>query len=457
MLDPYAIRRLSGFGGTNPADGFMLPVDNVDDIFGVLDLAKKSGRKVVSRGGGRSYGDAAIAREALVLDLTPMNRVVSFNPESGVIECEAGMTLEDLWHATIESGWWPPVVTGTMHITLGGALAMNVHGKNHWRAGSFAEHVLSYRLVDGALADHHITRDRDEFHEIPGSAGLMGVITHVTLQLKKVESGNLQVGCFRTRTWRETLDSLDNLAQSNDYAVGWVDMFSRPLGRAVLHSGSYVDGGDGLSVEDQDLPPTVFGVPKSLIPKALRWFQNRPMRRLMNAAKWRFSKNNASFRQSLVEFSFLLDYVPGWESMYGNHGFIQVQPFVPFLTAEEVFEALTRIQQVHKCESTLAVVKRHRADSSLWGYALDGFSLAMDFSATNQAIEMAEEMQEVVVQGGGQFYWAKDSTLSPGQFEIMWSEEKRTQFQAAKGRWDHDHLFTSDLAERVGLIEPRYP
>jgi len=457
MLDPYAIRRITGFGGVSPADGYLISANNVDDVLVALDLAKRSGRRVISRGKGRGYGDVATLQEGVVLDLTPMNRVVHFDEETGLIECEAGMTLAELWRATLGSGWWPPVVTGTMHITLGGALSMNVHGKNHWKAGSFAEHVVSYRMVDGALADHLITRDKEEFCEIPGSGGLLGVITHVTLQLKKIESGDLSVTSYKTRSWPETLASLDALAQANEYAVGWVDMFSRPLGRAVLHSGDPVGGGEGLSVEDQELPAKIFGFPKSMIPKVLRLFQSRPMRRLMNSAKWHLAKDNSTFRQSLVEFSFLLDYVPGWETMYGRTGFIQIQPFVPLLTAEEVFEAMSKIQQVRKAESTLAVVKRHRADPSPWGYALDGFSLAMDFPATPNTLDMAEEMQEVVVQGGGQFYWAKDSTLTADQFETMWPVEKRERFLDAKRRWDPDHLFTSDLAERVGLVQPRYP
>src|SRR5690348_11868432 len=147
FLPPDRIARACGFGMAACADGYLYRPTTADEIAGVFDLARRSGRKVVLRGAGRSYGDAAILPEQIILDISGMNRLIQWDPETGLIEAEAGFTIEDLWRTGLPDGWWPPVVSGTMFPTLAGALSMNIHGKNNFAVGTLGEHVVELDVV----------------------------------------------------------------------------------------------------------------------------------------------------------------------------------------------------------------------------------------------------------------------------------------------------------------------
>jgi decaprenylphospho-beta-D-ribofuranose 2-oxidase len=160
----------------------------------------------VLRGAGRSYGDASTGSECLVLDNARMNRILSWDPATGIIEAECGATIEDLWRLVLEDGWWPPVVSGTMYPTLGGALAMNIHGKNNFCAGTLGEHVLEMEVLTAAGEVRRLSPADPLFANIISSAGLLAMITKVKLQMKRVRSGDLRECCrWRQRTGMSNL------------------------------------------------------------------------------------------------------------------------------------------------------------------------------------------------------------------------------------------------------------
>ena len=459
MLPREKIRELTGFGMASKADAYLFSVTSVDEIRRALEAAVGARRQVILRGAGRSYGDASILPEAVAIDLTTMNQVLAWNPETGVIDCEPGVTIEQLWRHCLPCGWWPPVVSGTMFVTLGGALAMNIHGKNNFKVGTLGDHVLE---VDCMLADGSIRtfKPRDGYFEsVVSSAGTLAIFTRIRLQMKAVQSGMLNVYAESASNWEDQFDLFESNAEIADYMVGWVDCFAKGkhAGRGQFHAAWHDQEAsrDTLLEESQDLPANILGVfPKRHVWRILRIVNNPIGVRLLNLAKYYSSRliGNRSFhRQSLVAFSFLLDYVPDWRNSYLPDGFIQYQSFIPTERAHEVFR-----RQIELCHSShyvpyLGVLKKHRPDNFMLSHGVDGYSLALDFPATPrrwpELLDLAHRMNNLVREAGGRFYLAKDSTLRPEDYT-----EAATRLKIAKDALDPDGLFSSSLAERIGLV-----
>lgn len=444
-------------------DGYVFRPKTVDEVLEVFETARSLGRRIVLRGSGRSYGDAALLSEELVLDIREMNQIVEWDPATGVIEVEGGFTIEDLWRTALPDGWWPPVVSGTMFPTLAGALAMNIHGKNNFKAGTLGEHVLSLEVVTPNGQVHHIERDNPLMQAFVSSAGLLGVITKVRLQMHKVGAGMLRVRAVSAANWDEQFAAFERLlGESPDYLVSWVDCFARggSAGRGLLHAAWYDP--TAPAPNSYDLPSRIMGlVPKSQVWRILRLFNNRLGMRLLNAAKHlsaKLSGNGKEHRQSLVEFSFLLDYVPDWRKAYLPGGFIQYQSFVPKEHAPRVFAKQVELQHEAGLESFLGVLKRHRPDPFMFSHAVDGYSLAFDFKVTTEnrerLFDLCHRMNDLVLEAGGRFYFAKDATLRPADVEAFLGEEALDCYRQLKGRFDPEGILDSGLARRVGLTAP---
>lgn len=437
----------------------------VEGIFEAMDAARRARRTLALKGGGNSYGDAFLNRESIVLDLSRMKRILSWDPRTGVLCCEPGVTIEEIWRYTIEDGWWMPVVSGTARVTVGGALAANIHGKNNRKAGPIGEHVREFTLLTADGDERSITplNNPELFYAAIGGFGALGIITSVTIQLKRIYSGMLEVEAHVVRNWAEALETLALLAERWDYAVGWIDGFpsGASAGRGILHSARYLQEGEDphpeetLRPEAQQVPDSVFGIPKRALPRLMRPF-TRPMGvRLINGFRYRAGRREAGhrFRQSLVAFNFLLDSIPNWKEAYRPAGLVQYQIFVPVVAAQQVFTQATLVAKEQGFPPFLCVLKRHRPDAFLLSHAVDGFSLAMDFRVHSRRWEefrrLANEMTEMTLAAGGRFYLAKDSVLRPGQFRQAVGEDALQRFLALKAETDPEGLFWSELWRRV--------
>lgn len=459
------LRVIDGFGrSVRAACRYAVP-ESVDELANTLSQARREGLSVAFRGAGRSYGDAAINSHGLVIDATAMKRLLSWDATSGVLEAEAGFTIEDLWRSTLEDGYWPAVVPGTMRPTLGGCVSMNVHGKNNFRVGPFGDHVLELSLL--TPGGEHLTLSRSEnpeiFHAVIGGLGMLGAVTRVKLKLKKVESGNLRVESISGKSLDELFDAFETRLERADYLVGWVDCFAkgRSLGRGQVHAAYYLHEGEdpnaraSLRLDRQDLPKSILGVPKSELWRAMRLFSNNPLWSRVNALKYYASwrEHGKSYLQSHVAFAFLLDYVPNWRLAYGPDGFIQYQVFVPHATARETLKDVLALCHQAKLPSFLGVLKRHRPDPFLLTHAVDGWSLAMDFRVTarNRSAlwSLTERLTERVLAGGGKFYFAKDSVLRPADVQRAYGAQCLSRFMELKRRLDPQGLLTSDLWTRA--------
>jgi decaprenylphospho-beta-D-ribofuranose 2-oxidase len=463
-ISPENLGTLENFGHSLQATAFIYKPIIVEEIQNTFRLAKQRGLTVTLRGAGRSYNDAALNGGGIVLDLRDMNKIIEWNPESGIVKAEPGVTLQQLWQHVLPDGWWPPVVSGTMYTTLGGCLGMNIHGKNNFKMGTIGEHVLEFTalLPSGAELTCSPSLNGDLFRAMISGMGMLGVFTSITLKMKKMYSGLLEVHAYPVKNLSEQLDALLNGAPENDYIVGWLDAMAggSGLGRGQMHSAKYLHEGEDpephktLQVSYQTLPTKLFGVmPKSIIYIFMKPFSNNLGWGLVSTAKYIAGLRAGYYRQSHAAFHFLLDYVPNWELAYGRGGLIQYQSFVPKETVQDAWTEMIKLSLKNGLPSYLGVTKRHRPDEFLLSHAVDGFSLALDFKVTDgnrkRLSVQLQEFDKIVLAAGGRFYFAKNSETTSETARRFLGEEVIKKFRALKHRTDPSNILESDLFRRV--------
>lgn len=455
---------LENFGHSLRAASYVLKPQCAEEIGEAFELAHKSGLSITARGAGRSYNDAALNGGGIVLDLSGLNQILEWNPETGRVTAEPGVTLQQLWQHIEPDGWWPPVVSGTMFTTLGGCLGANIHGKNNFKMGPIGEHVIEFTalLPTGAKVTCSPKKNGDLFHAMISGLGMLGIFTSITMQMKRVHSGLIEVSARPSHNLHEHLTDLLDNAPDNDYIVGWVDTMAggKALGRGQIHAARYLHDGEDpdaqktMLLKNQVLPARFMGVfPKSILYIFMMPFGNNPGWGAVNAAKYVTSLRRHTFRQSHAAFHFLLDYVPNWELSYGRGGMIQHQSFLPKETAEAAWHEMLALSLKRGMPSYLGVTKRHRPDRFLLSHAVDGFSLALDFKVTNgnraELSQMLQDFDRIVLEAGGRFYFAKNSETTPESTMRFLGEKTVAEFKKLKKRCDPDGLLESDLYRRV--------
>lgn len=459
------VSRLENFGHSLQRAGYVYQPSHIDEVHKLFELSRKQGTSIALRGAGRSYGDASLNSGQIVLDLRGLNKILEWNPENGRIRTEPGVTIEQLWKHVLADGWWPPVVPGTMFPTIGGCLAANIHGKNNWQAGPLGEHILEFEalLPNGKAFKCSPSVNTDYFYALISGMGLLGIFTSITLQLKKIYSGDMRVTAWTEPNLQEMLKAVD-ANKDADYVVGWVDctVGGGGLGRGQVHRAEYPKEGEdrhaekSLRVDHQVLPTKFFGlVPKELLPVFMAPFTNNFGTWAVNQAKYIANSTigiGHAYQQPLVGFNFLLDYIPNWERIYGGGGLIQHQSFLPKENAGHAHLEMLRLCRKRGLPSYLGVLKRHRPDKFLFSHAVDGYSLALDFRVTRdnhrRLTKMVAELDEIVLQAGGRFYFAKDSTLSAETVQRYLGKETISKFKKLKAEVDPDNLLQSDLYRR---------
>jgi len=458
--------QLENFGHSLKASCYRIPIKKSEDIYEAFQLAKKNGLTVTARGTGISYNDVSLNGGGIVLDMTGMNQIQEWDPATGLVRCESGVTLEQLWKRVEPDGWWPPVVSGTMKTTLGGCLAANIHGKNNFQVGPIGEHVVEFTAMTptGALITCTPKKNADLFHAMISGLGMLGVFTSITLKMKHVYSGLISVDAWHVPNLSAQLSGLLEHAPDHDYIVGWLDttIKGKALGRGQIHASNNLKEGEDpeaqktLQLAYQHLPDRLFGVmPKSLLHYFMKPFVNNLGWWGVNTAKYITALRDHTFRQSHAEFHFLLDYVPDWERAAGRGGLIQYQSFVPKETAESAWREILELSHRRGLPSYLGVTKRHRPDQFLLTHAVDGFSLAMDFKVTDKnrakLYQLLQEFDAIILKNGGRFYFAKNSETSAESARRFLGDETILKFKKLKKRCDPNNLLESDLYRRVFL------
>jgi FAD/FMN-containing dehydrogenase len=458
-LEGYGMRQRARCRVARPASAV-----EVADLFAE---AAAGGESVGLRGGGCSYGDAALNGGHLVLDTARLNRILSWDPATGEMTAEPGVTIAEVWRHTLADGWWPPVVPGTMAVTLGGAAAGNIHGKNQWRDGSFGDHIIRCTMV--LPSGQHVTCSREErpelFHAAIGGMGLLGCFTSITLRMRRIYSGLVHVQQTSHRSLAHLLAAVDEGTQTATHLVAWMDMAARgrSLGRGLLKSMRELAPGEDPHPE-RSLDPAVqppSGRIAGVVPVTWVPTLGRPMAtplgiRLVNRAQWMRGNLPGAAHDHLERYvpaNFMLNFIPNFKRIYLPGGLIQHQSFVPRAAAERTFRAILERSQAAGLAPSLAVLKKHRPGTFLLNYLSDGYSLALDYAvprgSERATLALMRELNALVAASGGSFFLPKDSTLTPEDFGRAYAADALARLGDLKRTYDPGELLQTDLYRRV--------
>ena len=444
-------RLLSGWGRTAPTRARVAEPKRVEDV--VAEVTGADARGVLARGLGRSYGDAAQNAGGTVLDVTTMDRVLEVDLDKGTCTVQAGVSLDTLMRALLPLGWFPMVVPGTRYVTVGGAIASDIHGK--FRHGSFCDYVERFQLVtpaQGAIAVGRATHP-DEFWATAGGMGLTGIVTEATLQLQPVETALLTVDTERAT---DVDDCMTRMLSNDDkyrYSVAWIDCLARGahLGRSVLTRGNHTKL-EELPAERRlrarEFQPMSVGLVPPVLPGGLL---NALSVRAFNEFWFRKSpRSRQGHIETMTQFFHPLDGVRGWNRIYGPRGFVQYQYVVPYGAEAVVRTTLERLS-AQRSASFLAVLKRFEHDSGgPLGFSMPGWSLALDIPVGPTGLgDLLDGLDEVVVEAGGRVYLTKDSRLPSAFVPAMYPELDR--WREVRGRLDPNNVLRSDMDRRLGL------
>jgi decaprenylphospho-beta-D-ribofuranose 2-oxidase len=444
---------LTGWGRVSPSRARVVTPDHSSQVRQLLQ--DPPARSVIARGLGRSYNNAAQISGGLVIEMTRLDRICDLDPVNGTVTCEAGVSLEQLMRAALPAGWFVPVSPGTRQVTIGGAIAADVHGKNHHRAGSFARHVqwLDLLLPDGQELRVTPSSHPDLFWATAGGMGLTGVIMRASVQLTAVETASLLVDTVRTADLDQTMACLAEADERYGYTVAWLDCLAAgaQLGRSVVTSGDFA--------ARTDLPPRARRDPLAFNPPArLRapaacppGLVNRYTVALANEAWYRKAPRHREGEiQTIGAFFHPLDGIRNWNTVYGPAGFRQYQFVVPFGQEPVLRRVLEQISAA-RAPSFVTVLKRFGpGDDGYLSFPLPGWTLALDFPArTGGLADLLLRLDQDVLAAGGRVYLAKDSRVSQEAVEEMYP--RLPEFRALRAELDPGGLLVSDLSRRLGL------
>lgn len=403
----------------------------------------------VARGNGRAYGDAAIGA-ARTVAMTGFDRVRWFDPASGRIRLEAGVLLSDLIETFGPRGFLPFVVPGTRFVSIGGAIAADVHGKNHHCEGGFGRYVDSILLRTGQGEVIEASREQncDAFFATVGGMGLTGIILEATMRLRPVETGWIRERVISASDLDAAMRALD-AGDAATYSVAWIDCAARgrDLGRALIYLGEHA-GRDELAAGAAAFPVGKnpgLGVPVDLPSIAL----NRHSIRAFNELYYRVGARRAGGSQvvSLYPYFFPLDSLKDWNRIYGKRGFLQHQCVIPEQGAREVLgDILQRV--AHRGDASfLAVLKKLGQGDGILSFPLPGYTLALDFPLKGDILNFLDEIDRLVIAAGGRLYLAKDARQSRATFAAGYPALQR--FNAIRRSLDPTGNIRSKLSQRL--------
>lgn len=369
------------------------------------------------RGLGRSYGDVCLNPGCVLWQTTNLDRFIAFDEASGRLVCQAGVRLRDIQRMAIPRGWILPVTPGTQMVTVGGAIANDVHGKNHHIVGSFGDHVHSLRLVrtDGTVIDCGPHAQPAWFAATVGGMGLTGVITQAELQLKRVAGPWLDTETIPYANLSEFFVLSDASAAQWEYTVSWIDCLSASGRGLFMRANPAADSGDPPPVTQARTMP--FTPPISLV--------NGLSLRMFNAAYFHKNKHGAGHRRAHYEpFFYPLDNLLEWNRMYGPRGFYQYQSVVPRAVSQDATHAMLAEITRSGAGSFLAVLKTFgdRAAPGMMSFPQPGVTLALDFPNHGaRTHRLFARLDAIVRQAGGRIYMAKDARMPRDLFEAGYS------------------------------------
>ncbi len=378
-------------------------------------------------GNGKSYGDSCHNNAGVLLDNRSSGRILEFDAQSGLLRAEAGILLCDILAGVLPCGWFLPVTPGTQFVTLGGAIANDVHGKNHHRAGTFGCHVQQFEIARSDQPLQICSRDKngDLFSATIGGLGLTGNITWAEISLKKIASADIDQQVIKFARLEEYFALAASADRDNEYSVAWIDSHAKggQLGRGHLLNGNHADNGNFAYKPAKPLVSVPFTPPIALINgvalQAFNWlYYNRQCQREVKS------------RPPYGSYFYPLDIIGHWNRLYGPKGLFQHQSIVPVHNAEEVIASLLKTcQQAHQ-GSFLTVLKRfgNVPSPGLMSFPREGFTLTLDFPDSGaKTLALLDRLDEITIMAGGAVNPYKDARMAPDTFSASFPSWQRLE------------------------------
>ncbi|AMO88991.1 decaprenylphosphoryl-beta-D-ribose oxidase [Corynebacterium sp. HMSC06D04] len=463
-------KSLHGWGRTAPTTAHVLSTEDVEVIKkAVAQVAEDNSDKpahlrrgVIARGMGRSYGDPAQNGGGLVIDMQPLNKIHSIDPETAIVDVDGGVTLDQLMKAALPYGLWVPVLPGTRQVTIGGAIGPDIHGKNHHSAGSFGNHVTSMELLvaDGRVLHLEPNGSKDDpdgelFWATVGGMGLTGIILRAQIRMTKTETAYFIADTDRTENLDETVAFHSDGSEHNyTYSSAWFDVISPEpkLGRSTISRGSLAT----LAQLEELAPklakdPLKFNAPQLMTVPDI--FPNFTMNKLslmaIGEAYYLMGAPARNKIKNLTQFYQPLDLIGEWNRGYGSNGFLQYQFVVP-TEAVEPFKEIIRDMQKSGHYSALNVFKLFGpGNKAPLSYPMPGWNVCVDFPIKPGLGAFLDDLDKRVMEFGGRLYLAKESRTSAENFHKMYPGMEG--WLATRNAIDPTGVFASDMSRRLEL------
>ncbi|WP_218952325.1 FAD-binding oxidoreductase [Amycolatopsis anabasis] len=451
-------RELRGWGR---AVGTVAEVLSTPDVDAIARAVRRAGpRGVIARGLGRSYGDPAQNAGGLVVDMTVLDRIHHIDPDQAVADVDAGVSLDQLMRAALPHGLWVPVLPGTRQVTVGGAIANDIHGKNHHSAGSFGNHVVSMDLLTADGEIHTLAPNgpgAELFWATVGGIGLTGIVLRARLRMKRTETAYFLADYDRTGNLEETMELLTDGSDENyDYSAAVPDTISTGarLGRATFSRGSLA--------RLADLPPKLRRDPLRLHAPQLATLPDLFPNGMVNGLTSRlagevahrmFPKHARGKIANIAQFLHPLDVLGEWNRAYGREGFLQYQFSVPRGAERQLADIVRTIAHSGHL-SFLNVFKRMgEANPAPLSWPHPGYMLSLDFPMKDGLHRFCQDLDDQVLDAGGRLYFAKDSRTTREMIERMYP--RLDQWRRIRDTADPGGTFVSDMARRLGITTHR--
>jgi FAD/FMN-containing dehydrogenase len=409
--------------------------------------------RLIARGQGRSYGDAALNENGRVLLTERVNRLLDFDLEKGVLQAEAGTTLAEILPVIVPKGWFLPVTPGTKFVSLGGCVAADVHGKNHHHEGSFGDHVVALELIlsDGSRVTCSPSEQAELFWATIGGMGLTGIIGEVTFKLIPIQSTLMKVRHHAADDLEQLFSHLQDPDNDDRYTVAWIDSLATggDLGRGIAMCGHHVEmaelpGNYHRSIKPERSRSIPFDFPAwALNPLSISAFNSRYYKKE--------GGRRYPFLSGYDPYFYPLDAIANWNRMYGKRGFVQYQCVIPDAGSFEGIRKLLEELSNSRRPSFLAVLKRLGPQGrGLLSFPMAGYTLALDLPFRDDGLfTLLNKLDQIVLQFGGRVYLAKDARLSAESFRAMYPRYE--EWLGIKNAVDPQNRFSSSMSRRLGI------
>ena len=431
---------ISGWGNNLVINSKIIYPKNINEIIRIIKDYKSKG--ILVRGMGRSYGDVALNEN--IISLKYYKKTLELNEKDGLLRCSSNITISEINDLIISKGWFLNITPGSKFVSVGGAIANDVHGKNHHRDGSFSDYLEEFDIIkeNGETLTCSNKTNSELFHATCGGLGLTGIITNVKIKLLRIKSKNIDVKIVKTNNFEQTIEKLNEL-KDYKYLVAWTDTLSKKNnGRSIIFCGEHSNDGDLNYKKQKNFKiPRLFGL----------LFMNLTCLKIFNIFYYLFHKNNQKLKKDINNFFYPLDTVSNWNKLYGKYGFTQIQLLIRRNKNNKdlLFEIINYFSK-KGFYSYLTTLKEYgEGNKNFLSFGEKGLSITLDIPLNNNFSKVYEEFEKKFSNENIKVYLAKDSFMSQNFFKKTYS--KLNNFVELQKRFNSNSTFKSKLSQRLGL------